>query len=194
MVLTPSTMLALGTPAPEFSLPDAVSGKTITLGSFADRKALLVMFICRHCPYVQHVKEELARLGRDYLPKGMGIVAISSNDAANYPDDSPAKLKELAREMGFNFPFCHDESQEAAKEYSAACTPDFFVFDAKRRLAYRGQMDDSRPGNGKPVTAKDLRAALDAVLAGKPSAADQKPSIGCNIKWKPGNEPDYFKR
>ena len=194
MVLTPSTMLALGTPAPEFSLPDAVSGKTITLGSFADRKALLVMFICRHCPYVQHIKEELSRLGRDYLPKGVGIVAISSNDAANYPDDAPAKLKEMARELGFNFPFCHDESQEAAKEYSAACTPDFFVFDAKRRLAYRGQLDDSRPGNGKPVTGRDLRAALDAVLAGKAAAADQKPSIGCNIKWKPGNEPAYFKR
>ena len=194
MVLTPSTMLALGTPAPEFSLPDVVSGKTITLGSFTDRKALLVMFICRHCPYVQHIKEELARLGRDYLPKGLGIAAISSNDAAHYPDDAPAKLKEMARELGFNFPFCHDESQGTAKEYSAACTPDFFLFDSGRRLVYRGQLDDSRPGSAKPVTGRDLRAALDAVLAGKAPPSDQKPSIGCNIKWKPGNEPDYFKR
>jgi len=187
-------MLALGTPAPEFRLPDAVSGKEIALDSFSDRKALLVMFICRHCPYVQHIKEELARLGRDYLPKGAGIVAISSNDAAHYPDDAPPKLKEMAQELGFNFPFCHDESQQTAKVYSAACTPDFFVFDAQRRLAYRGQLDDSRPGNGKPVTGKDLRAALDVVLAGKAPPSDQKPSIGCNIKWKPGNEPDYYKR
>ena len=194
MVLTPSTMLALGTPAPDFSLPDVVSGKSITLDSFAGKKALLVMFICRHCPYVQHVKEELARVGRDYLPKGLGIVAISANDAARYPDDAPAKLKEMAKELGFDFPFCHDEGQETAREYSAACTPDFYVFDGKRRLAYRGQLDDSRPGNGKPVDGRDLRAALDAALADKPPPAAQKPSIGCNIKWKQGNEPAYFKR
>lgn len=194
MVLTPSTMLALGTPAPDFMLPDVVSGKTVALDSFADKKALLVMFICRHCPYVQHVKEELARIGRDYLPQGLGIVAVSANDAAHYPDDAPERLKEMARELGFNFPFCYDESQETAKEYSAACTPDFFVFDGKRRLCYRGQLDDSRPGSGKPVTGRDLRAALDAALEGKPPPADQKPSIGCNIKWKQGNEPAYFKR
>ncbi|MBI3323436.1 MAG: thioredoxin family protein [Candidatus Omnitrophica bacterium] len=193
MVLTPSRMLALGTPAPDFRLPDVVSGESVTLDSFAGRKALLVMFICRHCPYVQHVKEELARIGRDYVPRGVGIVAVSANDAANYPDDSPEKLREMARELGFNFPFCHDESQETAKEYSAACTPDLFLFDGKRRLAYRGQLDDSRPGNGKPPNGRDLRSALDAVLAGQPAPADQKPSIGCNIKWKQGNEPAYFK-
>ncbi len=194
MVLTPSTMLALGTPAPDFRLPDVVSGKMIALDSFAGKQALLVMFICRHCPYVQHVKEELARIGRDYLPQGLGIVAVSSNDAAHYPDDSPEKLKEMALGLSFGFPLCHDESQEAAKDYSAACTPDFFVFDSKRRLAYRGQLDDSRPDSGKPVTGRDLRAALDAALAGKPVSPDQKPSIGCNIKWKQGNEPAYFKR
>ena len=200
MVLTPSTMLALGTPAPDFRLPDVVSGATVTLDSFADRKALLVMFICQHCPYVQHVKEELARIGREYapggvsFPKGLGIVAISANDAAHYPNDKPEKLKEMAREQGFHFPLCYDESQETAKEYSAACTPDFYVFDGKRRLAYRGQLDDSRPGNGKPVNGRDMRAALEAVLAGKPVPADQKPSVGCNIKWKQGNEPVYFKR
>ena len=194
MVLTPSTMLALGTPAPDFSLPDVVTGKRITLDSFAGKKALWAMFICRHCPYVQHVKEELARIGRDYLPKGLGIVAISANDAANYPDDKPEKLKEMAKELGFGFPFCHDESQETAQAYSAACTPDFYVFDGKRRLAYRGQLDDSRPGSGKPVNGRDLRAALDAALQAKPAPAEQKPSIGCNIKWKQGNEPAYFKR
>ena len=187
MALTPSTMLALGTPAPDFSLPDVVTGKTITLQTFSGKKGLLVMFICRHCPYVQHIKEELARLGKDYAGKDLGVAAISANDAANYPDDSPSSLKEFAREMGFNFPFCYDETQETAKAYSAACTPDFFLFDAQRKLAYRGQLDDSRPGNGKPVTGQDLRAAMDAVSAGKPAAKDQKPSIGCNIKWKKGN-------
>ncbi len=193
MVLTPSTMLPLGTKAPDFRLPDAVSGKMITLKDFAGKEGLLVMFICRHCPYVQHIKEGLAALGRDYAGKELGIVAISANDAAHYPDDSPARLKEFAAEMKFNFPFCHDETQHTAHAYSAACTPDFFLFDADRKLVYRGQMDDSRPGNGKPVTGRDLRAAIDAVLAGKPAARDQKPSIGCNIKWKKGNEPDYFK-
>ncbi len=194
MVLTPSTMLALGTSAPEFSLPDVVSGKTVSPQTFAGKKGLLVMFICRHCPYVQHIKEGLAQLGRDHEGKEIGIVAISSNDAENYPDDSPAGLREFATEMKFNFSFCYDETQRTAQDYSAACTPDFFLFDAQRRLVYRGQMDDSRPGNGKPVTGRDLRAAIDAVLAGKEPSKDQKASIGCNIKWKKGNEPDYFKK
>ncbi len=192
MALTPSTMLPLGTKAPEFTLPDAVSGNTISLAAFAGKKALLVMFICRHCPYVQHVKDELARLGRDYAKKDIGIVAISANDAAHYPDDAPDKLKEMAKELGFTFAFCYDASQETAKAYTAACTPDFFLFDEKRTLVYRGQLDDSRPGNGKPVTGRDLRAAIDAVLAGEPVSPNQTPSIGCNIKWKQGNEPAYY--
>ncbi len=192
MALTASTMLELGTKAPEFRLPDVISGKTISLGTFKDKQALLVMFICRHCPYVQHVKEELARLGRDYAAKDIGIVAISANDVANYPDDAPEELKAMAKELGFTFPFCYDESQETAKAYTAACTPDLFVFDANRALVYRGQLDDSRPGNGKPVTGKDLRAAIDAVLAGKPVSPTQMPSMGCNIKWKKGNEPLYY--
>ena len=193
MAVTPSTMLALGTEAPDFSLLDVVSGKMVSLSTFAGRTALLVMFICRHCPYVQHVQEGLARIGKDYTGRGAGIVAISANDAANYPDDAPASLKAMAQQLGFTFPFCHDETQGIAKAYTAACTPDFFLFDAKRRLVYRGQLDDSRPGNGKPVTGRDLRAALDAVLAGRPVNPTQQPSIGCNIKWKPGNDPDYFR-
>lgn len=184
MALTESTMVALGTAAPDFNLPDVVSGKTISLQTFAGKKALLVMFICRHCPYVQHVQEGLARLGRDYAAKDMGIVAISANDAKGYPEDAPASLKAMAAELKFTFPYCHDESQVVAKAYSAVCTPDFFVFDKDRRLVYRGQLDDSRPGNGKPVTGRDLRAALDAVLDGRPVASTQRPSIGCNIKWK----------
>lgn len=192
MALTASTMLSLGTQAPDFQLPDVVSGQTISLSTFADKKALLVMFICRHCPFVKHVKEELAQLGKDYINKGLGIVAISTNDAKNYPDDAPELLKAMAIELDFNFPFCYDESQETAKAYTAACTPDFFLFDAKQQLVYRGQLDESRPSNGKPVTGADLRAAIDAVLADKPVAGEQKPSIGCNIKWKPGNEPSYF--
>lgn len=194
MALTPSTMLALGTSAPDFKLPEVATGKNVSLSDFSGKKALLVMFISRHCPYVQHIKQELARLGKDYAGKGAGIVAISANDVKNYPDDSPDALKSMAKEEGFGFPFCYDESQGAAKAYSAACTPDFFLFDEKRRLVYRGQLDDSRPGSAKPVTGRDLRAALDAVIAGKPVPADQKPSIGCNVKWKPGNEPAYFKR
>lgn len=185
-------MLALGTIAPDFQLPDVVSGQTISLSTFADKKALLVMFICRHCPYVKHVQEELAKLGRDYKDTDLGIVAISANDAANYPDDAPESLKAMATELGFTFPFCYDESQETAKAYTAACTPDFFLFDGDRKLVYRGQLDDSRPQNGLPVTGKDLRAAIDAVLAGQPPSEDQKPSLGCNIKWKPGNEPAYY--
>ena len=191
MGLTPSTMLALGTKAPDFRLPEVVSGKTVSLSTFAGQQALLVMFICRHCPYVQHVKEELARLGRDYAGTPAGIVAISSNDAANYPDDAPDKLKAMSQELGLAFPLCYDESQGVAKAYTAACTPDFFLFDAHRALVYRGQLDDARPGNGKPVTGRDLRAAMDAVLAGKPVSQDQKASVGCNIKWKKANEPAY---
>ncbi|MBI1950527.1 MAG: thioredoxin family protein [Acidobacteria bacterium] len=192
MVRTLSTMLKLGTPAPGFSLPDVVSGRVISLESFHDEKALLVMFICRHCPYVKHVQGELARLGTDYRDRGVGIVAISANDASAYPDDAPPGLREMAVELGFTFPFCHDESQAVAKAYTAACTPDFFLFDQARRLVYRGQLDDSRPDSGRPVTGRDLRAAIDAVLAGRPVGGDQRPSLGCNIKWKAGNEPDYF--
>jgi len=192
MALTPSTMLALGTTAPEFKLPDVISGNTISLSTFTGKKALLVMFICQHCPYVVHVREELARLGRDYAKKDIGIIAISANDAANYPDDSPAHLKQMAEELGFTFALCYDESQKTAKAYTAACTPDFFLFDAKRTLVYRGQLDDSRPGNGKPLTGSDLRAAIDAVLTDKPVNPKQMPSVGCNIKWKKGNEPAYY--
>lgn len=189
MAATASTMLPLGTKAPDFSLPDVVTGRKVSLKSFDGKKALLVMFICRHCPYVKHIERELARLGKDYADKDAGIAAISSNDADNYPDDSPASLKQQAQEHDFTFPYLFDESQAAAKAYTAACTPDFFLFDAYRKLVYRGQLDDSRPGSGVPVTGKDLRAALDAVLAGKPVPSTQKPSLGCNIKWKAGNEP-----
>ena len=192
MAKTLSTMLELGTPAPEISLPDVVAGGTITLASFKDDKGLLVMFICRHCPFVKHVGHELARLGVDTRERGLGIVAISANDAANYPDDAPQHLKEMAAELGFNFPVCYDETQQVAKAYKAACTPDFFLFDKGRRLVYRGQLDDSRPDSGIPVTGRDLRAAIDATLSGRPVAANQRPSVGCNIKWKPGNEPRYF--
>jgi peroxiredoxin len=192
MVQTPSTMLALGTSVPAFSLPDVVSGKTVSLDDFASKKALLVMFICRHCPYVKHVQQEIARIGRDYAAKDVGIVAISANDAGTYPEDAPQSLKEMAEELGFRFPFLYDDSQDVAKAYTAACTPDFFVFDENRKLVYRGQLDGSRPGNDVPVSGKDLRSALDAVLADEPVNPDQRPSLGCNIKWKGGNEPDYF--
>jgi len=186
-----SLMLPLGTPAPTFELRDVVSGQTYSLSSFSDKTALLIMFICRHCPYVVHVEQELAKIGRDYLNTGLGILAISSNDPAGYPDDAPPKLKEMAQRLGFTFPFCHDETQEVAKAYRAACTPDFYVFDRDRRLVYRGQLDDSRPSNGKPVTGRDLRSAIDSVLAGKPVTGAQRPSIGCSIKWKPGHAPSY---
>jgi peroxiredoxin len=186
-------LLRLGSKAPEFDLTDAVSGRRVTLDSMRGEQALLVMFICRHCPYVVHVKEELARLGSDYVAKSLAIVAISSNDAQNYPDDAPQELARFAKAEGFNFPLCYDETQDVAKAFTAAYTPDFFLFDKAGRLAYRGQLDDSRPGNGKPVTGKDLRAALDAVLAGRAPSPDQRPSAGCNIKWKPGGEPEYFK-
>lgn len=192
MVVTPSTMADLGMKAPSFTLPD-VYGNQVSLDDFRDKKALLVMFISRHCPYVQHVKHELARLGRDYAGKSVGIVAVCSNDIRSYPEDSPEKLARMAEELGFTFPVCFDETQQVAKAYRAACTPDFYVFDDERKLVYRGQFDDSRPGNNIPVTGKDLRAAIDAVLEGRPVNPNQKPSLGCNIKWKPGNEPDYFR-
>lgn len=191
MALTPSTMLALGTPAPTFALPDVVSGNTITLETFAGQKGLLVMFICRHCPFVKHVQEELANLGRDYANQNLGILAISANNIETHPEDAPEKLKEMATLLGFTFPFCYDESQETAKAYTAACTPDFFLFDANYTLVYRGQLDDSRPSNGKPVTGKDLRSAIEALLTDQPIDPEQMPSIGCNIKWKPGNAPGY---
>lgn len=194
MALTPSTMLALGTKAPGFSLPEVITGKRISPENFASKKGLLVMFICRHCPYVKHVEKELAKLGRDYEGEDIGIIAVSSNDADAYPDDSPEKLKEYAEQEGFVFPLCYDETQQAAKAYSAACTPDFFLFGKGRELVYRGQLDDSRPANGKPVTGKDLRTAIDALLAGEPVSPEQTPSMGCNIKWKAGNEPAYFAR
>ena len=190
MVSVPSQMLPLGTVAPPFALPDT-EGRTIALDDFAGARALLVMFICNHCPYVKHVQGELARLGRDYGTRGVGIVAISSNDVAAYPDDSPARMKEEKERVGYSFPYLFDETQRVAQAYRAACTPDFFLFDRARRLAYRGQFDDSRPGNEIPVTGRDLRAALDAVLAGAPVSPDQRPSIGCGIKWKRGNEPRY---
>ncbi len=190
MAATPSTMLALGTRAPDFDLPDTVSGRTISRKDF-DGKPLLVMFLCNHCPFVKHVRAELARIGREFHT-GVGIIAISSNDAARYPDDGPVKMAAEAKEVGYTFPYLYDESQAAAKAYKAACTPDFFLFDKSHRLVYRGQLDDSRPKNGLPVTGADLRAALEATLAGRPPSAKQLPSIGCNIKWKPGNEPEYF--
>ena len=192
MVLTPSTMLALGTKAPDFTLPNVVSGNTISLATFADKKALLVIFMCRHCPFVKHVQQELAKLGKDYQNESLGIVAISANDAEKYPDDSPASLKEMAQELGFNFPVCYDATQEVAKAYTAACTPDFFLFNQAQELVYRGQLDDSRPSNNLPLTGQDLRNAISNVLADKPVNPEQKPSIGCNIKWIPGNEPSYF--
>ena len=185
MSLTESTMVALGVQAPDFRLPDVVSGRTISLQNFVAQHALLVMFICRHCPYVQHVQQELARLGRDYGARNAGIVAISANDAKAYRDDAPERLKAMAQELKFTFPYCYDESQATARAYGAVCTPDFFLFDGGRRLVYRGQLDDSRPGNSKPVTGRDLREALDAVLAGQPVNSQQLPSVGCNIKWKP---------
>jgi len=191
MALTPSTMLPLGTAAPDFRLPDT-NRKTVALADFKGRPALLVIFMCNHCPYVKHIRAGLAQLARDYLPRGAAIAGINSNDVANYPDDNPARMKEEAKSAGYLFPYLFDETQAVARAYRAACTPDLYLFDKNQKLVYRGQLDDSRPGNGIPVTGKDLRAALDAVLAGKPVAPDQKASIGCNIKWKSGNEPDYF--
>ena len=184
-------MLPLGTKAPDFRLPDT-GGKMVSLADFKNAAALLIVFMCNHCPYVKHIRAGLAQLARDYQPRGLGVVGINSNDVANYPQDSPAKMAEEAKAAGYIFPYLYDETQAVAKAYHAACTPDIYLFDKDQRLVYRGQFDESRPGNNIPVTGKDLRGAIDAVLAGKPVAADQKPSIGCNIKWKPGNEPEYF--
>jgi peroxiredoxin len=192
MVLTPSTMLALGTKAPAFSLPNAVDGKTVKLADFAQAPALLVIFMCNHCPYVKHVAEGLAKLAKDYQAKGVAVVGISSNDAVAHPDDGPDKMKQEAAARGYTFPYLYDETQEVAKAYRAACTPDFFLFDGQQKLVYRGQLDSSRPNSGRPVTGADLRAAIDTVLANKPVSADQRPSVGCNIKWRRGNEPAYF--
>lgn len=192
MVRTLSTMLPLGTTAPDFSLPN-IDGSTVSLDDFRGAPALLVMFICNHCPYVKHIADPLAQLCTEYQGKGVAVVAINSNDVASYPDDAPDKMAAEASTRKYTFPYLFDETQEVAKRYRAACTPDFYVFDRDLRLVYRGQLDDSRPGNGKPVTGADLRAALDAVLTGGTPPADQRPSMGCNIKWKPGNEPDYFK-
>jgi peroxiredoxin len=186
-----STMLALGTEAPDFALSDVTTGRAVRRSDFDDRKALLVMFICRHCPYVRHIREGLAELGHQYRNRDVGIVAISANDPAAYPEDAPASLAEEAREAGYTFPYLFDETQGVAQAYTAACTPDFFLFGADRRLAYRGQFDSSRPRNDVPVTGQDLRTAIDAVLAARPVPQDQRPSVGCTIKWRPGNEPGY---
>ena len=191
MAATRSIMTELGRKAPEFNLANVADGKMLSLSDFGSKKALLVMFICRHCPYVVHVKPELIRLAKDYQGKSVGIVGISSNDARRYPDDAPDKLAELSRELGV--PVLYDESQSVAKAYRAACTPDFFLFDQDRNVVYRGQLDDSRPGNNRPLTGRDLRAAMDAVLSDHPVNPQQWASIGCSIKWKPGNEPDYFR-
>jgi peroxiredoxin len=192
MSLTPSTMLDLGTPAPDFNLPEPMTGKTVSLNDFAGAPGLLVIFMCNHCPYVKHIRHGLAEFAREYQAKGLKIVAISSNDVENHPDDSPEKMIEEVKNIGYSFPYLYDESQEVATAYQAACTPDLYLFDGDMKLAYRGQFDDSRPGNDKPVTGADLRAAVDALLAGQPISSDQKASMGCNIKWKPGNEPNYY--
>ncbi len=189
---TTSTMLALGTEAPDFSLPDTVSGDIVSLADYPDKKGLLVMFICNHCPYVKHVRQELARLGNDCSDSGLGIVAISSNDIDAYPADSPEAMKTEAETFGYSFPYLYDETQVVAAAYTAMCTPDFFLFDADNRLAYRGRLDESRPDSGIPVTGKELRAAVDAVLAGESVSDQQLPSMGCSIKWKSGSTPAYF--
>lgn len=191
MARTESTMLELGTQAPDFSLPDT-NGKQISLADFADAKGLLVVFMCNHCPYVIHLRDALAAFAKEYQAQGLAVVGINANDASNYPDDSPEKMTEEVATQGYTFPYLYDESQAVAKSYKAACTPDFFLFDENNNLVYRGQFDDSRPRNDAPVTGADLRAAVNALLQGDNISADQKPSMGCNIKWKPGNEPAYF--
>jgi peroxiredoxin len=191
MAATPSNMIPLHTPAPAFSLPDTVSGRTISLDDFKNSRALLVMFLCNHCPFVKHVQAELAAIGRDYQDKGLGIAAISSNDIDTYPQDGPEQMRAEARAAAYTFPYLFDATQEVARAYKAACTPDFYLFDSAQKLIYRGQLDDSRPKSGQPVTGRDLRAAIEAALAGQPVPQRQLPSIGCNIKWKPGQEPDY---
>ena len=190
MAATPSTMTPLGTVAPDFTLPDP-RGREVSLSDFGDRQALLVMFICNHCPFVKHIADELARLGREYGERGVGIVAINSNDVESHPEDHPDRMAEEVKDRGYTFPYLFDETQEVAQKYGASCTPDFFLFDGDHKLVYRGQLDESRPSLAAPVTGKDLRAALDAVLAGKPVPEAQTPSIGCNIKWRAGNEPEY---
>ena len=190
MSVTPSTMSPLGMEAPDFELPDT-SGDPVSLGDFDGANALLVVFLCNHCPYVKHIRDELAEFAREYRDEGLAVVGISSNDVEQYPEDAPDRMKEVKEEVGFPFPYLYDESQEVAREYGAACTPDFFLFDENRELVYRGQFDDSRPGNDVPVTGEDLRTAADRTLEGRPVPEDQSPSVGCNIKWKPGNEPDY---
>ena len=192
MVRTPSTMLPLGTIAPDFSLPN-VDGRTLSFAEVAGPRGTVVMFLCNHCPFVKHVADQVAILGRDCLPRGIGCVAISANDVSLHPADSPEQMVHEAEQRGYPFPYLYDESQEVAKAYHAACTPDFYLFDADRALVYRGQLDASRPGSDVPVTGRDLRAAIDALLAGKPSLAEQTPSLGCNIKWKAGNEPPWFR-
>ena len=192
MVAVNSTMLEIGTQAPPFRLPSATGG-AVAIEDFAESRGLLVMFICNHCPFVKHVRDELVKLAGDYLPRGLAVVAVNSNDWSAYPDDSPEEMAKEAREYGYPFPYLYDETQETARAYRAACTPDFFLFDSKQRLVYRGQLDDSRPGNQVPVSGKDLRAALDALFEGRPVPGEQRPSLGCNIKWRPGKEPDYFK-
>lgn len=191
MVKTASTMLPLGTIAPAFSLPN-IDGKPVSVDDFKSAKGLVVIFMCNHCPFVKHLRDGLAKFGRDYQAKGVAVVGINSNDVASHPDDSPARMAEEHRSAGYTFPYLYDATQKIASAYKAACTPDFFVFDSHQALVYRGQFDSSRPGNGKPVTGLDLRAAVDNMLAGKSPLLDQHPSIGCNIKWIPGNEPDYF--
>lgn len=191
MVAVESTMLPLGSPAPAFSLPDP-SGRVMSLDDFRDSPALAVAFICNHCPYVKHIRRQLADVGRDLQAKGAAFVAINSNDVSAYPDDTPDRMAEEVEAVGYPFPYLFDEGQDVAKAYRAACTPDFYVFDAQRRLVYRGQFDGSRPGNDAPVTGADLRAAVEGALGIGPLVTDQRPSMGCNIKWKPGNEPDYF--
>ena len=185
-------MLPLGTPAPDFALPDVVTGKTVSLTDLAPAPALLVAFICNHCPYVKHIQAGLAQMARDFQTRGVAVVAISSNDVVNHPDDNPELMRVEAQSAGYRFPYLFDETQSVARAYRAACTPDFFLFDAGRKLVYRGQMDDARRGNTLPVTGRDLRAAVEAVLASQPVSSQQIPSLGCNIKWKPGQEPDYF--
>jgi peroxiredoxin len=191
MVAVNSTMLPLGTVAPDFSLREA-EGQMVSLQDFKRAPGLLVMFICNHCPYVKHIRTGLAAFAREYQAKGLAVVAINSNDVSTHPDDRPEKMVEEKNLAGYTFPYLYDESQRVAQAYRAACTPDFFLFDRDRRLVYRGQFDGSRPGNSRAVTGADLRAAADAVIAGKAVPSDQHPSIGCNIKWKPGNAPDYF--
>jgi peroxiredoxin len=191
MAVTPSTMLPLGTQAPFFSLQDG-KGETFSLDAFRKSRALLLMFICNHCPFVKHIQSGLVSLAKDYQTQGVAILAINANDAEKYPDDSPQKMVEESEKLGYPFPYLIDETQAIAKAYHAACTPDFFLFDPHQKLVYRGQMDGARPGNTIPVTGIDLRQAMDALLSEKPLSQDQKPSMGCNIKWKPANAPHYF--